>query len=451
MAARNSPPYALVIFVFLWVIATGVAIWLAVQRGDDAKKLADATAKAVAANAEKTKAEALVSRLKLTIASEPGKSADDVISESGKLLSDAGLGSMTLMPAFRDLHTRAQQSEKTATELRAQNDDWKRQVEEAIKAKDTAGTASSATLNQEKRKADAALADLARTRADNETLLAAKEAAHTAASEEWEQEKRTLVLKNSQLEQDLVTRDSLLVQAREQIVALRPKVGTTLAGIESAGLVVRAQPGTKECYINLGHKDRVTAGLTFSVHDPRIGVKLPTETDLNKTNTDPDLGGKASIEILQVTGENESLCRITYVRRGQVILPGDLIANLFYQQNKNKKFHFVIFGDFDLDGDGVATAAERERLVRLINTWGGVVDEKITPNTDYLVLGTRPAAPITTVAAAAGEAGGVVDQQTLNQGIYDDLFIEAKRASVPVLNANRFLTFIGFYNNTVAP
>ncbi|MCL2645960.1 MAG: hypothetical protein FWD61_03020 [Phycisphaerales bacterium] len=449
--ARSTPPYATIIFVFLWVIATGVAIWLAVQRGDDAKKLAAADAKVAAASKDVKDAGVVVDRLKNTMLAEPGKSADDVIAESTKVLQETGQSTLSLVSAVRDMATRAKKSDEIAAQLKDQNADLERQVGVAIKDKDAAVTAGTASLNQEKAAAAAARDESAKIRADYETQLTDAQAKHTKDSEEREATHRRDVLQIDQLTQDVAKLNSIIQQKNEQIALMRHKGDMTLAGIEAAGTIIRARPGSNECYINLGRKDRVVPGLTFSVHDPRIGVKLPIETDMSKPNADTEGGGKASIEVMQV-GESESLCRITFTRRGQHIDQGDLIANLFYQQNKNKKFHFVIFGDFDLDGDGIPTTAERDRLVRLITSWGGVVDETITPDTDYLVLGTRPAAPATKAVAdkAAPEAGGVVDQQSLNQKIYDDLFVEAKRASVPILNANRFLTFIGYYNNTVA-
>ena len=447
MAARNPPPYATIIFVFLWVMATGVAIWLAVEKGKMEEKIVAADAKVANAIKASTAAEATQSRLKAMMVQESGKSADEVINEVSRALQETGHGSSTLVPALRDMASRVKQSDELAKQTQDQNADLQRQIAAANKEKDAAGIASNAALNREKALADTARAEVAKVRAEHEVQLAAAQAAFTKAQGEWDLLHRELVLKNEELRQEVATRDNIIVQKNDQIVGMRPKVGTTLAGLESAGIVVRAKPGASECYINLGKKDRITLGLTFSVHDPRVGVKLATETDLNKISTDPDIGGKASIEVIKVN-ENESLCRINYTRRGQLVEPGDLIANLFFQQNKDRKFRFVVFGDFDLDGDGVATSAERDRLVRLIGTWGGIVEDKITSETDYLVLGSRPAAPDTKDASA--EPGGVIDQQIQNQTIFDELFVEAKRSSVPILNANRFLTFIGFYNNTVA-
>ena len=108
------------------------------------------------------------------------------------------------------------------------------------------------------------------------------------------------------------------------------------------------------------------------------------------------------------------------------------ITTLPSPKDPTRKAQFVVYEDFDLDGDGIATAVERERLESMITRWGGIVVPEVNKETDYVVVGARP----TTPAIALGNAGVGPDQ-------YDNFIIEAKRLSIPVLNADRFLHMIG--------
>src|SRR5262249_17985488 len=145
---------------------------------------------------------------------------------------------------------------------------------------------------------------------------------------------------------------------------LRPDLKTNV-GREADGKIVRSHPESQEVYISLGRNDHISPGLTFAVYDPRTGVRF---------DNDQQAAAKGGSEVMEVA-ENESLSRITQMPKGQTMSSGDLIANPVYQHDKNRKFRFVVIGDFDLDGDGVATAAEHDRLVKMITQWGGVIDD----------------------------------------------------------------------------
>ena len=443
--ARSAPPYATIIFVFLWVISTGIAIWMAVQKGDAEKKAADAIARATAASNNTSAATNDVKRLAKWI-DENAKNADDAATTAEKTLKDAGKNKVMLAQGITELATYANELEKTKKELEAQKTDLEQKLTQAYKAKVDSEASMKASIDAQLDQSSKSSAQATKERADKEALLAKAQADLTKATADFDTEQRRLKLEIAAKDQDIATRDGQIVKLKQQIAASRGTGGIPLVGIEPAGTIIRARPGTSECYINLGRKDRVVPQLTFSIHDPRVGVKLSADTELTP-KTDADVGGKGGLEVIEV-GENESLCRVTFLKKGQTVQQGDLIANMIYQHDRARKLHFVVFGDFDLDGDGVATATEHDRLVRMITGWGGVVDDNLTAETDYLVLGVRPATPN---AKGASDAGGVVPEQIAKQKLYDDLFTEAKRASVPILNANRFLAFIGYYSNTVNP
>jgi hypothetical protein len=236
---------------------------------------------------------------------------------------------------------------------------------------------------------------------------------------------------------EIAKRDNKIDQLQTRLKNLTPDLKGN-ASREPDGKIVRVVSGSNEVYISLGRGDRILPLLTFSVHDPKLGIR---------SDTDGESRGKGGIEVLEV-GEKESLCRITNAEKGQRIQAGDLIFNPVFSTDKTRKFHFVVYGDFDLDGDTQFSSNERERVVRLIQSWGGVIDDTLNTQTDFLVIGNRPSAPLNP-GEGAEEEGSVAKAQLAKQKTYDDLVAEAKRSSIPVLNQNRFLGMIGYYNTTI--
>ena len=102
-----------------------------------------------------------------------------------------------------------------------------------------------------------------------------------------------------------------------------------------------------------------------------------------------------------------------------------------------------MFGNFDVDRDGVATPFERDQLVAIIERWGGEVIDDISGDLDFLVLGRRPEDPI----QPAPNAPRVVYDEYLRLknrvDRYEQLFDAASASSIPVLNENRLRTLIG--------
>jgi len=270
-----------------------------------------------------------------------------------------------------------------------------------------------------------------------------------------EDERRKLVLQLEDSQTQITKLSSEVLDLRQRILNAGGKAEPTVG--EADGRVIAVNGVTNEVYISLTSKDRVMPGIPFTIYDPRTGVRF---------GNDDQALGNGSIEVISV-GPSSSICRITRTTKGRAIQTGDLIANLVYHNDRTRKFHFTVFGDFDLDGDGVATAAERDRLVVLIKSWGGEVDDDITSQTDYLVLGEKPKAPLVqestdtaaadtapatapATAAAPGDLpGSITAVRSTDQLHYEELTVAAKRLAIPVLNANRFLAMVGYYNTTV--
>lgn len=261
------------------------------------------------------------------------------------------------------------------------------------------------------------------------------------AQDDLDAAKREMLLQVQDL-QATITRQQSQLKDLENVVAVLRHGGTTTAVGEPDGTVQHVNAAAGEVYISLTSADHIKPGMTFTVYDPRLGVRY---------GTDEEAKGNGTLEVTDVRADS-SVCRITSTTPNHAIQQGDLISNLVYHQDKNRKFHFVVFGDFDLDGDGIATAAERDRLVSMIKSWGGQIDNDVTSQTDYIVMGARPAPPAIVEDksdATATAPGSIADQRDKEDTRYDQIITEGKDLGIPVLNANRFLSLIGYYNTTI--
>jgi hypothetical protein len=209
---------------------------------------------------------------------------------------------------------------------------------------------------------------------------------------------------------------------------------------QADGAIVRV-PGTGTVYINLGTGDQISPGLTFEVYDRVEGV--PPIGDASTDDALPK--GKGSIEVVRV-GAGSSECRVINQQPGQVMREGDLIANLVF--DRNTKYQFFIYGDFDLDQNGIPVPQDAEVVKRLVTQWGGKLTDKINADSDFVVLGKEP----TVLVPAKEEAEDPIIQAKAqaSQAAYDayqDVKRQAIEYHIPILNQNRFLYFVGYFES----
>lgn len=228
--------------------------------------------------------------------------------------------------------------------------------------------------------------------------------------------------------------------------SLRAKLGNhrpdvTNPTIQQAdGKIVRV-PGSGVCYINLGQGDQVSPGMTFEVYSAAKGIPPLPSSDINN-DTLPV--GEASIEITHVDATS-SECRIVKTAPGVIISEGDLIANLVY--DPNVQYNFFVYGEFDLANNNRPNTADAAVIKRLITQWGGKVGSKENVNTDFVVIGTEPALPNFTReeldqplnADKLAKAQAALDK-------YQAVVQTARDLHIPILNQNRFLYYVGYYD-----
>lgn len=207
------------------------------------------------------------------------------------------------------------------------------------------------------------------------------------------------------------------------------------------GRIVRV-PGNDNVFINLGEGDGIAPGLTFEVYDRFSGVPpLTAEEEANPADMNDLPRGKASIEVVRVA-DRQSECRIVRASTTSPVVEGDIIANLVY--DKNTKYNFVVFGNFDLDQDKVATPGDAEVIKERIVKWGGRIQDQVNVNCDFVVLGVEPEVP----AAVQDETATDIERRRQAEeqlNAYNDIVSKAKSLNIPILNQNRFLYYTGYF------
>jgi hypothetical protein len=237
-----------------------------------------------------------------------------------------------------------------------------------------------------------------------------------------------------------------LAKATADKEAVQQKLGNRRPDVSNSavrqpdGRIIRL-PGNNICYINLGQGDQVSAGLTFEVYGKSQGVPgIPP----NVSGDEQLPAGKASIEITRV-GATSSECRIVHIQPGEVLSEGDVIANIVY--DPNTKYNFFVYGDFDLADTGRPEAADEKVIERLVTQWGANLVSDLNVNTDFVVLGKEPTLPNYTkekqqnpqIADKMAKAQAAIDK-------YQELRQTARDLHIPILNQNRFLYYVGYYD-----
>lgn len=196
--------------------------------------------------------------------------------------------------------------------------------------------------------------------------------------------------------------------------------------------IVSVNPTERSAYIDLSSDDRLVLGMTFEVYGDPSSIRPDAEGEYPR--------GKATVEVIRI-GPASSTVRILREQRGNPIIPGDVLANAVYDAGKD--YIFVIAGDFDLNGDRAPSEAERNEIAGIIRNWGGRIGDTLSGDTDFLVLGSRPAVPPQPPADAPLSLINEYIRLTRNATEYDRLLETAQQTGVPVLNQNRLLTLTG--------
>jgi len=262
-------------------------------------------------------------------------------------------------------------------------------------------------------------------------LTAARESALATSKQADDEKQRTLdrlieerrrhAAEKEKLERALMTKENNLKELGEIVKKFREV--PTETGVD--GHIVTVAEGGAVGYGDLGKQDGVLLGMTFSV----FGA-----SDMGRANPQP----KAECRIVKVMQDACEL-RIYYPHKGTTpVVAGDVMLNPVY--DRERRLRFCLVGKMDINGDGVDDA---EQLKALIQDFGGRVDDGLTVQTDYLVVGEEPAVPAAPAASDSPMVKQMFEESRKRFIEYTDARARAESFSIPILNLNRFLGLVG--------
>jgi len=225
--------------------------------------------------------------------------------------------------------------------------------------------------------------------------------------------------------------DGLLQEALAKLEAIKPQPDVKVAAFRPDARIVRVDLQNDLVTLDIGAKDRVYRGLTFAIYQSNAPIP-------------EDAQGKAEIEVFQV-GQQVSIARIVRSDKRNPIAPTDLVVNLIWDPKTNNRF--VVVGDFDTSGDGRANADGAARVKETIERWGGRIQDDVTIETDFMVVGlepTVPPLPTQNELDADPTAQARYDTARARLDAYNQLLAKAGRLRVPVFNYKQFLYLIGY-------
>lgn len=237
---------------------------------------------------------------------------------------------------------------------------------------------------------------------------------------------------------ELKIAENKIKRTQKKLHAIVPPPDSEIMAFKPDGKIILIDDQTKIVHLNVGSDDHIYRGLTFSVYDKNVPIPK-------------DGKGKAEIEVFNV-GKNISAARITHSKKRRPIVLNDIIANLIWDSDKINVF--VVEGKFDLDGNGETDYDGDEKIKAIIEKWGGRVDEMVSIETDFLVLGKTPKVykkPTFATLEIDPMAMEKYEDSLQELEHYKKIESRAQTLSVPVFNAERFLHFIGYKKQSSRP
>ncbi|MBI4577649.1 MAG: hypothetical protein HY722_15410 [Planctomycetes bacterium] len=171
-----------------------------------------------------------------------------------------------------------------------------------------------------------------------------------------------------QKERDFNLREARLLskinELKEKIDDIVKKEERTLASTQPDGEVVYSDNKIGFAWIDLGKKHGIRKGMVFEVVQFVKGGRQATKGRVEVKSVDTD---KAQVAILETVDASDPIVR------------GDYIKSPFFDKSEQQVFVFA--------GELTNTTYGRRELVRKIEEIGARVDDEVTIETDYLIVG----------------------------------------------------------------
>lgn len=460
---RTSPPYLLILFVFLFLIATAAAIMFFVGRDTAVKgkaqaedKLAQyvstadendadvqAKIKEAASSSPRQSVVGLYRKMIPELASfvvvnppdDPGRAYAAAKAEADRINKELSADETTkTLYAYKGLA-----AIQTALENLRKNDEAMNGLKADLKKKQDEKEALSKDMSDAAKKQTEALTKLSdqikaiddKSKKDFEEYQANVDKVTKefgAKADTYEKNVNDKLAQIAKLQGRIKQLEDENADVKNQLsVARNPGAGKVALKADGKVTDLAEVANQKFCYVNLGASDNVQVGMTLAVF-PSAGIGI-------------DAKPKARIRILNML-PTTSECTILEQDPKDPISKGDLVANLAYEKGRSQAF--VVEGLFDLRGGGVATSAGTDEVKDMISKSGGKVEDSVTINTDYVVLGDQPSKPTKPAEGAAPTVEKVYREQLKIWEHYQEVQDQAKAMRIPILNTNRFLDLVGY-------
>ncbi|MEM9420472.1 MAG: hypothetical protein AAGA25_15690 [Planctomycetota bacterium] len=223
-----------------------------------------------------------------------------------------------------------------------------------------------------------------------------------------------------------------VIELRETIEVLRGKRNPDIPVTLADATVVAQIPDQNKVYLDIGRDAGLRLGQVFQVYDAGDIVKIE----------DPDAEGKAVVEVININS-NSAIGRIVQRKPRTAVNDGDILVNVVFDPNRLYSFH--VFGQFDLNYDGDLDVNGNDQVQNLVTRYNGLISKELGFATDYLVLGIEPLLPDRPEDELDLIKMREYRTALENYQAYQDLIAKARELGVPVLNQNRFLDLIGYF------
>jgi uncharacterized coiled-coil protein SlyX/uncharacterized protein YukE len=455
---RRTPPYLLISFVVLFVVATVMAVLFY-------NKFADAQLRYLARDAEKNQlaspeqlSSGDIRQMIAEYQKQPAGTRQTVVAQLGAQIGTlayavTGLTNSTFAEAQQDIDKTIKAIKPAVPRsLTKHMVDFNDQL--GVKDADIARLKADKAQLEEKDKA--VLKELADAKTDFEAKLKQKDQQLASLDQKFqnfesdhnqklEDAKKEFLQAREELTKQKAEQADAIDQLNKKVAVVEKKLELErekkVRGVLSTGSTARRPDGKIKqvvgdqglVYIDIGSKDRVTEDLRFTVY-PITGI--------------PDSGaGKGVIEVTNVS-DGVSECRIVEQKKDDPIVAGDLIANVVFSSLRS--YNFVVEGQFDVDAAGAATPAGTKAIKDLVRRYGGQIANDVSLDTDYVILGDQPPRPRKPEDTAPQEEWDRYQELMKAFTRYQDVKKAAEGMQIPRLGGKRFLDLVGYIPTKVA-
>ncbi len=451
---RSNPPYLVILFVALFLIAGGLAVWMAVSEDKAKKDLAKNTAdmKKIVSQQElqgptvqRIIKDAEGAKASTTVVGELVKRNGEMIQFiTGDVTDDPNIARACVDRASAAYGSQPglaiMVSNLIATKVPS--------LENTVKERDEAIKAFKAELAAKdeaaKKASDEYLADkegLNKRVAELDTQLKANQEDREKAIEELRKAKdgeiASLGQTNASLTTTIATKDKEIARLNDMIAKGGGGGGDpaepnklVMITVNPDGKISKVIDNEGLVYIDVGAKDHVAMGMTFAVY-PSTGIVADKKSD----------NSKAKIVVTAIYPEF-SVCKVVSKGKNALISQEDLVANAVF--DRSRVYKFVVEGQFDLTNSGRASLQGTEEVKTMVKRFGGEVQKELSTATDYVIVGEEPAQPPKAEDGEPAQVKANREAMAAELKHYRDVIEKAQKMGVPVLNMNRFAALIGY-------